>query len=875
MKQSPFLSASAAYLEDLQEKHGVEPGAVSPDWRFVFDAIRELEGLDEADRCGLDSLACEEIRDRGHLVADLDPLHRVPADGPGRQTAETRLRELYCGSLSLESAHIDDAVRRNAVRVAFEARPQRPGAAARRRAFDLLVAAEEFELLLGTRYPTKKRFGIEGGDTLIPLVDRLLHQAAMAGIDEVHVGTMHRGRLNLMANVFGMALPRLFATFIGTHPFATDMPVPADVPYHLGHGGELRYGERLLRVVLSPNPSHLEAVNPVVLGRTRAAGDRRVKAGGERRKVLAILLHTDASVVGQGSVAETCQLAELGGFGVGGTIHVVVNNQIGFTTNRDEARSSRHCTGIWKSIDSPIFHVNGDEPDAALLAADLAVAARNAHDCDTVIDLVCYRRKGHNEIDEPRFTHPTLYRTIGAHKRVRQHYAEMLAEASVIGADDEAQAAERWRGTYREGLAAAEEYRPNADGFPNGIWAAYAPTGRGETGGWDIGTGVERQRLESLIRSLAAVPATVEADDKVARLVGQRADAIEAGLNWAVAEAACFATLLTQGVPVRLSGQDVIRGAFSHRHFAITDTASDRRHISLNQLSPDQAWFDVVNSPLSEHAVLGFEYGYSLDAPEALVIWEAQFGDFANGAQIIVDQFVCSAEDKWRQPSGLVMLLPHGLEGQGPEHSSARMERFLQLAARDNIQIANPSTPANYFHLLRRQVLAPWRKPLIVMSPKTLLRLPAAVSPLTDFDAGTRFRPVIASCVPDTPVDRVLLCTGKIAYELERRRGEDQRHDGTAIVRLERLYPLPVLKLVELFRRWPDAAYRWVQEEPENFGAWRHLDRRIESLLTQAGVRRPQLACVARPEAASPAGSFHGDHDRDQAVIVEAAFAAG
>ncbi len=871
MKQSQF-SSSTSHLEDLQGRYQAQPDGLGPNLRLIFNAMEELERLELREGAG--SLADEEIRARGHLRADLDPLHRVAGTGRDGRGARDWLRELYCGPLSLETAHIDDGDRRSRLRAAFEARPALPAPAARQRAFDLLVAAEEFEALLGTRYPTKKRFGIEGGEALIPLVDRLLQQAAAAGIEEVHVGTMHRGRLNLMANVFGVPLPRLFATFTGAHPFATDMPVPADVPYHLGHAGELRYGERLLRLILSPNPSHLEAVNPVVLGRARAVRDRRAKAGGERGKVLAILLHTDASVIGQGSVVETCQLAELAGFGVGGTIHVVVNNQIGFTTDRDEARSSRHCTGIWKSIDSPIFHVNGDEPDAALLAADLAVGARNAHGCDAVVDLVCYRRKGHNEIDEPRFTHPVLYRTIGTHEPVRQRYGTVLAEASLVGANEQARAADRWRGIYREGLAAAAEYRPDTDGLSERIWAAYAPKGQGEAEDWAVDTGIEPQRAEGLIRRLATIPETVATDEKVTRLVGQRQGAIKAGLNWALAEAVSFASLLTEGVPVRLSGQDVIRGAFSHRHFAVTDVGTGARHISLNHLQPDQGRFDIVNSPLSEHAVLGFEYGYSLDAPDALIVWEAQFGDFANGAQIIVDQFICSGEDKWRQRSGLVMLLPHGLEGQGPEHSSARPERFLQIAARDNIQIANPSTPANYFHLLRRQVLAPRRKPLIVMSPKTLLRLPAAVSPLADFAPGTRFRPVIASRVPNGPVKRVLLCTGKVAYELERRR-DAAGADRTAIVRLEQLYPLPAQDLVDLFRCWPEADYRWVQEEPENFGAWSHLDRRLEKLLAEAGARRPRLVCVARPEATSPAGSFHVEHERDQARIIEAAFADG
>ncbi|SMH30090.1 2-oxoglutarate dehydrogenase E1 component [Azospirillum agricola] len=856
---SPLNAAGAAYLEALHERFRDDPASVDVSWRAVFQVLEELgaapSGGDPA------APAREEIRQRGHLSADLDPLGRAPrSDAPAGGDAETaRLRRLYQGTLTLETAHIDDPALRGWLRDAYE-RPDAASPAARQRALALLTAAEEFERLLGIRYPTKKRFGAEGMETLIPLLDRVLAAASAAGVDEVQVGTMHRGRLSLMANALGKPLVELFAGIKGMHPFQSDPPVPADVPYHMGVESQLTFGERSLALTLSPNPSHLEAINPVTLGRARARQD----VAGDPKRVLCVLLHTDASVIGQGSVAEALQLSGVAGFSVAGTIHVIVNNQIGFTTDPDEARTSRHCTGLWKAVDSPILHVNADDPDAALRAADLAVAFRQAHGRDAVIDLVGYRRNGHNEIDEPRFTQPVEYRAIDAHPPVRALYAKRLAEAGLVAPEAAEALAAEHKARFQEALAAAADHRPNHDGFPSGRWAPFAPTGAAPA---EPDTGIAADRLRALLGALAHIPDGLAIDRKVERVVRQRA---EEPVVWATGEALAFATLLAEGTPVRLTGQDVVRGAFSHRHFALTDTGSGRRHVSLNHLGVEQARFDVANSPLSEYAVLGFEYGYSLERPDALVVWEAQFGDFANGAQIMIDQFIASAEDKWRQPSGLVLLLPHGLEGQGPEHSSARPERFLQLAARDNLRIAHPSTPANYFHLLRRQMHRRDRKPLVVLSPKTLLRLPAAVSALDAFAPGTGFRPVIATA--GEQASRILLCSGKLAYELERER-EALGAEEVAVVRLEMLYPLPEAELSALFRRWPEASCVWVQEEPRNLGAWTWLDRRLEALRAAAGAADPTVACVARPEAASPAGSFHGDHESDQRRLVERAFA--
>jgi 2-oxoglutarate dehydrogenase E1 component len=725
-----------------------------------------------------------------------------------------------------------------------------------------LVEADEFERFLGRKFPTKKRFGAEGAEAVVPMLRRLLAQAAATGVTHVVIGSMHRGRLNLMATVLGKSTLRMLAEIKGMHPFAADLPRAGDVPYHLGVETTLTFGGRALRVSLLPNPSHLEAIDPVALGRARALQD--LQPEGEAWRVLPVILHTDAAVVAQGLVAETLQLGSTRGFGTAGTVHVVVNNRLGFTTEENEARSSTHCTGPWKAIDSAILHVNGDDPAACCQAADLALGYRQAHGLDAVIDLVCYRRNGHNEIDEPTFTQPVLYQAIANHPPVAAAFAQRLFARGIVAPEE----VEGWATACHDGLQRAYEqapdFRTNESGYPNGRWSTHlgAPT--------EPDTGVADDRLRGLAEALAAPPADLALHPRLGRILRQRDIGAAGSIAWPTAEALAFATLLTEGVPVRLTGQDVTRGAFSHRHFAITDTTTGTRHVSLERIAPGQARFDVHNSPLSEYAVLGFEYGYSLERPDALVIWEAQFGDFANGAQVMIDQFITAGEEKWCLPSGLVLLLPHGLEGQGPEHSSARIERWLQLCARENIRVANPSTPANYFHLLRRQVLARGRKPLVVASPKKLLRLPAAVSPLADFLPGTRFASVLASA-PDGPVGRVLLCTGKIAYELEEERA---RRGGkeVAIVRLEQLYPLPAESLAAALCGWRDADFVWVQEEPENMGAWSWIDRRMEKLLAELGARTPRPRYCGRPESPSPAGSFHDEHEADQQRITAAAF---
>jgi 2-oxoglutarate dehydrogenase E1 component len=879
------MSAPAEFYESLYLDYRRDPSSVDISWRIVFSLVDELtgdRGNSSTDRpLGEDHARLAALlRDRGHLMASLNPLASgptpriddfctsqncesiagTPAELPGSKErlppALLRLHDLYCGTLTLETAHIDDGRLRHRIRQSFEERTT-PDAPGRRRALDLLIRAESFESLLGVRYPTKKRFGAEGAEAILPLLDRVLQRAAEAGVREIVIGTMHRGRLNILANVLNKPLEQLFAEIIGSHPMA-DKSLPADVPYHLGYSGHLDFGSAAIFVSLTPNPSHLEAVNSVAIGRVRARQD----AAGYGSEALCILLHTDASVIGQGVVAETVQLSAIAGFQVAGTIHLVVNNQIGFTTDPDDARSSLHCTGAWKSVESPILHVNGDATDEVLTAADLAVAFRMEHRKDVVVDLVCYRRNGHNEVDEPRFTQPVEYGGIDAHSTVREIYETRLRAEGLVEEDYAQTLGRRSRGEFEKALdAAIESHASGIRSQPISIERRMEFPERA--------TGVAMDALERIASSLSAIPQSMAIGKKQARLVSQRMACVSTGIPWALGEALAIGSLLTEGHAVRLSGQDVARGAFSHRHFVLTDVDNGNRHVSLNHLAEQQARFDVVNSPLSEYAVLGFEYGYSLERAGSLNVWEAQFGDFANGAQIIFDQFIASAEEKWGQHSNLVMLLPHGLEGQGPEHSSARPERYLQLAAGRNFELAQPTTPANYFHLLRRQVYRRDAIPLVVLSPKTLLRLSAAVSPLAAFDRDKRFQPLIVSSV--RAASRVLLCSGKIAYQLEE---ECRRRDAqdTAVVRLELLCPLPEEELMTLFRQWRAARYIWVQEEPDNYGAWSYLDRRLEKLLQSVGASCSRVLCIARPAQSSPAGSFHGDHEKHQQEIVERAF---
>ena len=671
----------------------------------------------------------------------------------------------------------------------------------------------------------------------------------------------HRGRLNVLANVIGQPAAENFARFADEDPNL--YLGRGDVKYHLGHSAEVDAGGRKVHLTLAFNPSHLEFVDPVVAGRVRAKGDRCEDT--ERARVLPLLLHGDAAFAGQGIVAELFNMSRLAGYEVGGTVHVVVNNQIGFTTLPRESRSTRYATDLAKMLPIPIFHVNGEDPEAVAQVVDLAVDFRQRFHRDVVIDLYCWRKHGHNESDEPSFTQPVMYRAIAAHATVRERFAKRLAALGQVTEEESRELAADRKRALEEQLAAArgKAFRKAAPG--RGIWAGYL--GGLEADAPEVETAVSREELGRVAATLTSVPEGFTPNPKIARLLAQRAEMGKGTrpVDWGMAELLAFGSLVAKGVRVRMTGQDSVRGTFSHRHAVLFDHHTGRPHDPLAALGP----FEIRNSPLSEASVLGFEYGYSLESPDGLTIWEAQFGDFANAAQVIIDQFLASGEDKWRRLSGLALFLPHGYEGQGPEHSSARVERFLNLCAGDNLQVAYPTTAAQLFHLLRRQVLRPWRKPLVLFTPTRLLRRPEAMSPLEAFARGGFSRLLGDTRAEPRWVRRVILCTGKIYFELDAERRE-RGADEVAIVRLEQLYPMPFAALRDELGRYPEMReVVWVQEEPRNAGARVH----VSGELSRSGILKVPLGYVSRPPAASPATGSAAAHKLEQRRILEAAFA--
>jgi 2-oxoglutarate dehydrogenase E1 component len=861
---SVLTGENVAFLEHVYARFKEDPGQVDPSWHLA------LSLLDGAPANGGTPTATDVrnvLRARGHMVAALDPVAALrcattPSERAGTlhplaaDEAFASLAATYCGFLGLETEHMDrDDLRKWAYR-AFES--HEPASDGELAAFvRSTLEAAEFERLMHTKFPTKKRFGIEGGETLIPLVKRVLQRLSAHGVERAVIGTMHRGRLNLLTNALGRPLEITLAEFSGKHPF--DNGTAADVPYHLGWRDALDMGGgRRLDIDLLPNPSHLEAVNPVVLGKARGLQDA------DGRPTAAVILHTDAAVIAQGSVAEIIQLAGLAGYTTGGTIHIVVNNQIGFTTEPEEARTSRYCTGAWKATDSLIMHVNAENPEAIIKAADIGVAYRCAHGRDSVIDFVCYRRNGHNEIDEPRFTQPLLYRKIDAHPPIAGTLAGDLSRRGIVSRET----VEAWKSSYEN------RFLETYDRVKQGARAPRsAPAARPDPVGQAGPTGVDVEKIAAILRDLAEAPADFPIDHRLQRILRGRGELAQTGINWPTAEALAVATLNNEGVAVRLTGQDVVRGAFSHRHFEISNRDTGERVRQIGRAGENRSLFDVRNSPLSEYAALGFEYGYSLARSDCLTIWEAQFGDFANGAQIIIDQFIASAKEKWNLDSGLIVLLPHGLDGQGPEHSSARIERFLQLSEPATLDVAVPSTPANYFHLIREQALRPQKRPLALMGAKVLLRHPSAISPIGDFGTGTRFLKIIAggTAAPEKAAG-IVFCTGKIYYELERRLQAAEA--GIRVVRIERIAPFPEEEIVAQLRLSPDAVPVFLQEEPQNMGALHYLRPRIEQALRKAGCARTSLRTVSRPASGSPAGSFHVSHEEDQSSLIDEALAA-
>ena len=843
-------------------------------------------------------------RVRGHLEARLDPLGlQVPKAHPeldprsygfspadwdrpifidrvlGRETATLReivdvLRQSYCGPIGVEFMHIQDPEQKAWIQRRIEGAPWAGAfdAAAKRGILQQLTEAEGFEAFCQKRYVGTKRFGLEGGEVTIPALHAIIETVATSGTKEVAIGMPHRGRLNTLVNIVKKPLAALFSEFAGASFKPDDVQGSGDVKYHLGTSTDVEIAGHMVHISLQPNPSHLEAVDPVVVGKVRARQDMASDIE-SRRSVMGILLHGDAAFAGQGLVYETLAMSQLIGYRTGGTIHVVVNNQIGFTTVPAHAYSGLYCTDIAKSIQVPIVHVNGDEPEAVVFASRMAAEFRQRFGIDFVLDIVCYRRHGHNEADEPAFTQPIMYRAIKDTKTTRTLYAEKLVREGVIAEGDAQGMWDRLFTRYDQAQQAAAGYRVNKADWLEGKWRGLKQGENDEEA--EEATAVTESALREVGMALATVPPSFDANPKITRQLDGKRQMIETceGVDWATGEALAFGTLLLEGNHVRLSGEDCQRGTFSQRHAVLIDQTNQNEYVPLNNIRPKQARIEIFNSLLSEAGVLGFEYGYSLADPWTLVLWEAQFGDFANGAQVIIDQFLASGETKWLRMSGLTLLLPHGFEGQGPEHSSARLERYLQLCAERNMTVGNLTTPASYFHALRRQVKRNFRKPLVLMTPKSLLRHKLAVSPVSDFTGNSRFRTVIGEIDPIAPpaeVKRVVLCSGKVFYDLLQER-RDRGVRDVAIMRLEQLYPFPEKSLAFALKPYGKAQVVWCQEEPENMGAWSFADRRIERVLTVLKHRAKRPAYVGRLAAASPATGLAKVHAAEQAALVNEA----
>ena len=781
-----------------------------------------------------------------------------------------RLRRIYCGGVGFEYMGIHDSTIRHWLRDRIEKRPDinQIKVSGKIEVLKWLTEAEEFENFLHKKFVAQKRFGLEGGESTIVALNTLLHRGEENGVDEIVMGMAHRGRLNVLANFLKKPLSVLFNEFSENY-IPNLVCGDGDVKYHLGYETEREINDRLVKIFLAPNPSHLEAVNPVVEGMARAR-QRIIGDAEERSRVLPVLLHGDAAFAGQGAVAEVLNFSQLPGYRTGGTIHIVINNQIGFTTMPSDARSSAYCTDIAKMIEAPIFHVNGDSPLEVAYVTELALDYRRKFGKDVVIDIVCYRKHGHNESDEPAFTQPKTYRTIRNKKSTLNIYKDYLLERNEINQAD----LEKITGGYISRLES--EYNSLSEDTENPQISFKGASAQIQEDAYSydiIPTGVSSEKLRELGEKLVDIPKDFEANPKIKRMfLAKRSKAtIEGGpFDWAHAEALAFATLLDSGVPVRLSGQDVRRGTFSHRHCVLYDSITRDRYVPLKNLGADQASFCAYNSLLSEAGVLGFDYGYTLMVPKMLICWEAQFGDFVNGAQVIIDQFISSAESKWGKPSNLVMLLPHGYEGQGPEHSSARLERFLQQCAGGNLQVCNLTKPAQYFHVLRRQILRELRKPLILMSPKSLLRHPDCISVEEDFSEETHFREILDDDqlidIPES-VTRIIFCSGKVYYDLLKYRNENEIKN-TAIIRIEQLYPFHWKMLDEIIERYPRANKKWVwcQEEPLNMGAWSYISPR----LNEAG--RGNVRYAGRERSASTATGSKAIHSAEQNRLVRQAF---
>ena len=896
-----FPAVSAEYIIDLYDRYIRDPNSVDPSWLPYFEELWGRgpvigKGVDAALEVGAAGLV-NAYRLHGHMAATLDPLglwhretppeldpafHGIDAAAMDRdisgetaakfhattpRTLLARLREIYSGTIGFQCGHMDDAAARAWFYAAAEAGLGEPSAMERKSAAYDVIAATQFERFLGRRFIAKKRFGADGAESMVAWLNAVLARSASHGVRDVVIGGTARGRLNVMANVVAKPVTALLHEFKGRSPFPPDVKASGDVPYHFGHVGERHFADAAVSITYCHNPSHLEAIDGVAAGRVRARQDAQVNQKKAVRRVLGLQIHTDAAFAGQGVVGEVLQLSQLPAYHTGGTIHFVINNQVGFTTDPKHGRSSVYCTDIARVIGAPVLHVNADDVDAVIRTAHLAADYRARFSADIVIDFVCYRRHGHNELDEPNFTQPVMYRRIAGHSTVHDQYIPRIVSDGVLSQKDADAFAKRYFDDLDAAYGALESYRPNATGIRIGA-PALPGSAKAHVTVRDSATGLDTDKLKHLGKVLSSVPAGINVNDKIAKQMRDRGAAVSSGqgINWATGEALALASMAAEGIEVRLSGQDTPRGAFSQRHFLIFDQESGEVGSPFDHIGEGQGRCRFIGSPLSEYSVLGFEYGYSQDAPGGFTMWEAQFGDFANVAQVIFDQFISSGEDKWLDVSGLTVMLPHGLEGQGPDHSSGRIERFLQMCADENMTVANCSTPANLFHLLRRQAHARLRKPLLVFTTKSLLRHRAAVSDLAAFGPGTHFKPVLAPAASGE-VRRVVLCSGKIAYDIEAALAEAAR-DDVAVVRIEQLYPFPEKELQAELSRFPRATVIWCQEEPENMGAWQYVDRKIEKILRAIGSAAEWPSCISRPANASTAIGTTDEHTADQARLV-------
>jgi 2-oxoglutarate dehydrogenase E1 component len=842
-------------------------------------------------------------RVRGHLVADLDPLglarrkshpeldagrygfsekdydRPIQLDGwLGHQSLTLReiiniLHKTYCSKFAVEYAHIQSLERKEWLENRIESSLGRPSLSAddKKQILQILNETVGFEEFLHKKFPGAKRFSAEGGEGLMPAMHYVVKTAAEHGVHEVVLGMPHRGRLNVLTAFMGKPYIAMLSEFQGNLATPDNVNSSGDVKYHLGFSSDKKFGDNEVHLSLTPNPSHLEAVNPVVCGKVRAKQDQLNDK--DHSRAMGILLHGDAAFCGQGVVPETLAMSDLDAYKTGGTVHIVVNNQIGFTTMPDSGHKSPYPTDIAMMIQSPIFHVNGDDPEAVVHAAQIAAEYRAKFKQDVILDIWCYRKYGHNEGDEPRWTQPKMYAVIDQKQTPREIYAAQLVREGVISEADFDEMKTAFNDRLETAFQGSNDYKPEKADWLEGKWKGIeALEGEAEK----IETGYPVKKLKEIGKIISEVPKGMKLHKGIERVQKLRREMIEGkkGIDWAMGEALAFGSLIDEDLSVRFTGQDVIRGTFSHRHAGLWDQETEEKYFPLNNLAPDQKGrIEIANSNLSEFAVLGYEYGYSTAEPNTLTVWEAQFGDFVNGAQIIIDQFITSAETKWLRMSGLVMLLPHAYEGQGPEHSSARLERFLQQCAEENMIVANCTTPANYFHILRRQMKRKFRKPLIMMTPKSLLRHKLAVSELKDFDAGSTFHRVLPEAdklKADAKVKKLLLCSGKVYYDLVEARRE-RKIDDIAIVRVEQLYPFPEKSITEELKKYKNAEVLWVQEEPENMGAWQYIDRRIEGALTKAKVKSKRPQVISRPASAATACGYMKVHKHQQDLLINEA----